>query len=399
MLITKQNIRKNPINPEDVWAKLEDFAKYGFNKSHAVGYSVISYWTSWLWVHRQEEFLEYMLNYDTKVKYQQAIDKCRELGYKFVFPTIQDMNQKEFKVKDKVVYVPGEAKNNYTSYVDFLFNDNNDEAIGDLIQKGVCDKLTKDRNALVELQSTLLKSYRSKAIYMEPEGETFTKLSEILEGLKMCGAILDYKKENHAKDIRVFVRRFRGAPSQIVFHNDRSDTVKYNICKQDLKKFGVVRKGILSDVPEINTTAIERTIENMKERLIQRGKDERQIFFALKDELDSYMRNYFSNPYRSTFEDVYAVLEEISEYKYSTKCVLNFNNKQDFFYATKENMSKVRLIKKKSLVKLKLIYSPFIKRKTNSYVYDFDIIDIEPVKETVDKLVKYIPEEIEDIDD
>src|SRR5438876_7821933 len=42
---------------EDIAAQIETFGRYGFNKSHAVAYSVLSYQTAWLKAHYAPEFL------------------------------------------------------------------------------------------------------------------------------------------------------------------------------------------------------------------------------------------------------------------------------------------------------------------------------------------------------
>ena len=53
-------IRNNLENPEEyaskVWEKLLAFSGYGFNKSHAAAYSIISYWSMWFKVNYPLEF-------------------------------------------------------------------------------------------------------------------------------------------------------------------------------------------------------------------------------------------------------------------------------------------------------------------------------------------------------
>lgn len=365
-----------PGDPEIIWNKMVDFAKYAFNKSHSVAYSIIGYWTAWVWTYHKDEFLEHCLNYDTKKVYQQAIDKCKELGYKFDYPSIFDMGDKTFKVRDGVVQVPIEANNSYESYVDFLFGDE-ETSIFNLILQGVCDKLTKDRYALAELATTLLAKPRAMAKYMEPEGKKFTKLTQILDGLKLCGAVVDWNKELNG--IRVHVKRGRGNPSEVFFHNNEDDIVKANLVKYDLKMFGAIRNGTISDLPYINTVAIERTLNNIKEKYYADGKGS-LAYQAMKKKLQEYMRDYFSNPFRNTFRDVYAVLEDHVAYSNSTKLILNFNDRQEILYVNGENAKKVKLMGKHALVKMTLIYSPFISRRKEEFIYDFDVESIEEIQ-------------------
>src|SRR6058998_554277 len=81
---------------EDIAAQIETFGRYGFNKSHAVAYSVLSYQTAWLKAHYAPEFLSALLsseigNTDNVVRY---INEARELGLEVLAP---DVNESGFK--------------------------------------------------------------------------------------------------------------------------------------------------------------------------------------------------------------------------------------------------------------------------------------------------------------
>ena len=69
---------------EELAGQIETFGRYGFNKSHAVAYSVISYQTAWLKAHYPAEFMAALLSSsigdtDSVVKY---INEARELGHR-----------------------------------------------------------------------------------------------------------------------------------------------------------------------------------------------------------------------------------------------------------------------------------------------------------------------------
>src|SRR5437016_9330346 len=81
---------------EDIAAQIETFGRYGFNKSHAVAYSVLSYQTAWLKAHYPAEFLAALLSSeigdtDNVVRY---INEARELGLEVLPP---DVNESGFK--------------------------------------------------------------------------------------------------------------------------------------------------------------------------------------------------------------------------------------------------------------------------------------------------------------
>jgi DNA polymerase-3 subunit alpha len=76
--------------------QLETFGRYGFNKSHSVAYSVLSYHTAYLKVHHPAEFMAALLSAcigdtDSVVKY---IAEARELGLEVLPP---DVNESGYK--------------------------------------------------------------------------------------------------------------------------------------------------------------------------------------------------------------------------------------------------------------------------------------------------------------
>ena len=48
----------------EVWNLLDKFANYGFNKSHAAAYAVVSYQTAWLKANHPVEFMAGVMNCD-----------------------------------------------------------------------------------------------------------------------------------------------------------------------------------------------------------------------------------------------------------------------------------------------------------------------------------------------
>jgi len=81
---------------EDIAGQIETFGRYGFNKSHAVAYYLLSYQTAWLKAHYPAEFMAALLsseigNTDQVVRY---IAAARELGLEVLPP---DVNESGFK--------------------------------------------------------------------------------------------------------------------------------------------------------------------------------------------------------------------------------------------------------------------------------------------------------------
>lgn len=74
---------------EELWHDLEAAANYSFNKSHAVAYSLLSYWTAWLKVHYPVQFMAALLknegDKDTRLDY---LMEAKRLGIKILLPHV-----------------------------------------------------------------------------------------------------------------------------------------------------------------------------------------------------------------------------------------------------------------------------------------------------------------------
>ncbi len=81
----KNNI--NPIQAKKIFADIEKFAGYGFNKSHAAAYAIISYQTAWCKTHYPAEFFTALLNSEinnSSTKYIPIKSEIEKLGLKIL---------------------------------------------------------------------------------------------------------------------------------------------------------------------------------------------------------------------------------------------------------------------------------------------------------------------------
>ncbi len=98
----------------EVFDLLEKFANYGFNKSHAAAYAVVSYQTGWLKANHPVEFMAGVMNCDIHLTdklavYFEEVRKGLELPY---VPPCVNRSQSTFDVIDgKLVYALGALKN------------------------------------------------------------------------------------------------------------------------------------------------------------------------------------------------------------------------------------------------------------------------------------------------
>ncbi|HEU4588575.1 MAG TPA: DNA polymerase III subunit alpha [Gemmatimonadales bacterium] len=164
---------------EELSAQIETFGRYGFNKSHSVAYSVLSYQTAWLKAHYPAEFMAALLsseigNTDKVVQY---INEARELDLEVLPP---DVNESGFKFtvvgEHRIRFGLGAVRNvgwgaiesiiearqekPFTSLADFVERIDlrvcNKRVIESLIAAGACDGLGGHRKQLIEALDRVL---------------------------------------------------------------------------------------------------------------------------------------------------------------------------------------------------------------------------------------------------
>ncbi len=103
-----------PKKAREVFDLLEKFANYGFNKSHAAAYAVVSYQTAWLKANHPVEFMAGVMNCDIHLTdklgvYFQEVKKG--LGLEYIPPCV-NRSGATFTVQDgRLVYALGALKN------------------------------------------------------------------------------------------------------------------------------------------------------------------------------------------------------------------------------------------------------------------------------------------------
>jgi DNA polymerase-3 subunit alpha len=85
----------------DLWHDFEAHAGYSFNKSHAVAYSTLSYWTAWLKYHYPLEFMFALLkNEKDKDARTEYLIEAKRMGISIKLPHINDSDI-DFKIEGK----------------------------------------------------------------------------------------------------------------------------------------------------------------------------------------------------------------------------------------------------------------------------------------------------------
>ena len=108
---------ENGVSPEkarEVFDLLEKFANYGFNKSHAAAYAVVSYQTAWLKANHPVEFMAGVMNCDIHLTDKLAVyfEEVRKgLNLPWVPPCVNRSQASFDVVEGELVYALGALKN------------------------------------------------------------------------------------------------------------------------------------------------------------------------------------------------------------------------------------------------------------------------------------------------
>jgi DNA polymerase-3 subunit alpha len=157
---------------EEIAAQIETFGRYGFNKSHSVAYSILSYQTAWFKVYYPAEFMAALLsseigNTDRVVQY---INEARELDLQVLAPDVNESGYKFTVISDQRIrfglgavrnvgegaiasIIAGRKQSPYRSLVELCDRIDlrlcNKRVIESLIDAGACDSLGGERSQLV----------------------------------------------------------------------------------------------------------------------------------------------------------------------------------------------------------------------------------------------------------
>jgi DNA polymerase III subunit alpha len=166
----KNGIAKDVAN--FVFTKIEPFAQYGFNKSHAAAYALIAYQTAYLKTYHKEDFIAATMSTEltNTSKLREFVEELKRLDIEIIRPSI-NKSFAEFKAIDgKLFYGLGAIKSvgleaisniiierekngKYITFFDFInrvdAKDVNKLQLEGLVKAGVFDEFDKDRNKIL----------------------------------------------------------------------------------------------------------------------------------------------------------------------------------------------------------------------------------------------------------
>ena len=96
-----------------LWGTIEPFASYAFNKSHAAGYGLVSFWTAYLKAYYAPEYMAALLTSvgDKKDKSAIYLADCRHLGIRVLSPDVNESQETFQAVGDDIRFGMGAIRN------------------------------------------------------------------------------------------------------------------------------------------------------------------------------------------------------------------------------------------------------------------------------------------------
>jgi len=166
----KNGIAKDVAN--FVFTKIEPFAQYGFNKSHAAAYALIAYQTAYLKTYYKEDFIAATMSTEltNTSKLREFVEELKKLNIQIINPSINKCFSDFRAIDSKLYYGLGAIKNvgleaiknivqereqngKFKSFIDFIhrvnIKDVNKLQLEGLVKAGVFDEFDKDRNKIL----------------------------------------------------------------------------------------------------------------------------------------------------------------------------------------------------------------------------------------------------------
>ena len=155
-----------------VFTKIEPFAQYGFNKSHAAAYALIAYQTAYLKTYYKEDFIAATMSTEltNTSKLREFVEELKKLKIEIVKPSINKCFSDFRAINGKIIYGLGAIKNVgfeaiknivnereknglFKSFVDFINRVNSKDVnklqLEGLVKAGTFDEFDSDRSKIL----------------------------------------------------------------------------------------------------------------------------------------------------------------------------------------------------------------------------------------------------------
>ena len=292
-----------------IFEAIDKFANYGFNKSHAVAYSIIAYQTAYLKAHYPEEFLAANMTneFGNTSKITTLIEDCRRLKIEVLPPDVNIPNVFFNVVDGKIIFGMSAIKNvgvgtveeikkkrqelnrDFNSIFDFCANVDtrivNKRALESLICAGALDKFNGSRAQKYEAVETALNfghKLQSSSLFADGGlfGDANAEIAEV--------------SEPNLPAIEPWNRKYELSREREVlgFYLTDHPLRKYEL---EYRSFSSMHLGETEELEKVDHLRVAGVITGLKTKIDRSGKT--MAFFTLDDFLGSCECLMFGSTY------------------------------------------------------------------------------------------------------
>ena len=276
-----------------IFEAIDKFANYGFNKSHAVAYSLIAYQTAYLKAHHTAEFLAANLTneFGNTDKVTKFLEDCRKLKIEVLPPDVNDPTVNFTVVDNKIRFGMSAIKNvgknaveeiirsrktlgrNFSSIFDFCMNIDtrivNKRALEGLVLAGAFDSVDIRRSALFEsIEKALEFGNKAQNSKLTSGNSLFGEMEDVqIAEPSLRGAKPWSEKERLTREREVMGFYVTGHPLQ-----------KY---ESEYNSFSSFRIGETEDIQDMQNVKACGVITSLRTKIDKSGK--KMAFFTIDD--------------------------------------------------------------------------------------------------------------------
>ncbi|QOJ28522.1 MAG: DNA polymerase III subunit alpha [Ignavibacteriales bacterium] len=282
----------------EIFANIDKFANYGFNKSHAVAYSVVAYQTAYLKANYTAEFLASNLSHEMKNKDKIAIflEECRKLHIDVLPPDVNNpsvsftleegsirfglsaVRNVGVNVVEEIIRTRKKIGRKFTSLFDFTSSVNtrtvNKRAMEGLVLAGAFDSIHPNRKALFESIETAL-DYGGRA------QEYLEKITDSLFGASEDMMQISEPELRFTEDWSE-AERLRQEREMLGFYLTGHPLRKYEL---EANSFSTIRLGEAGEMADEDAGGLERVVGVVTEVNVKLDKKGNKMAFLTINDL------------------------------------------------------------------------------------------------------------------
>lgn len=290
----------------EVFEKIEKFAGYGFNKSHAVAYSVISYWTCYLRVHYPAEYFAACLSIIADDKYEEVIKDARECDIEVLPPQINHSTDKFVIYGKNKILAPLSAVKFISETISRKIMKLRRQAGGKFKTKEQFFEMASEKGSGVNTRACNNLGLVGAYDEIDEDSRAVSKVERIKhQKTLMGGLILDAVKATRETEITDELKSLIKQAQIDWMGCVNCSLCDGNHCKSAMSTLGKIKFMLVTDCPNWDDDA--------KGRFMASGKVSKNIVQLMKDHDIDYHEGYYTGVVKVKKDDKYLAPEQINK--------------------------------------------------------------------------------------